>query len=163
MALRKRGDPQDPRRARDGHATAANSLMLVSASDHSGPLKSLFSFDSSGVSEWPRTLLTSALTDPHGRDSRMRFFAAQFRSRKDVPMDDPRSRQGKALKHSLVPLPGQEALPRSPRSPRIPEAPHPKVQLTQAPGVTGDAKIAVVAIEHLTQAFALQFKRPMPH
>ena len=31
------------------------------------------------------------------------------------------------------------------------------------PAATADAKVAVVAIEHLTQAFALQFKRPMPH
>ena len=37
------------------------------------------------------------------------------------------------------------------------------MQLTQAPAVTADAKVAIVAVEHLTQAFALQFKRPMPH
>src|SRR5882757_354649 len=37
------------------------------------------------------------------------------------------------------------------------------MQLAQAPAVTADAKVAIVAIEHLTQAFALQFKRPMPH
>jgi hypothetical protein len=37
------------------------------------------------------------------------------------------------------------------------------VQLTQSPAVTADAEVAIVAIENLTQAFALQFKRPMPH
>jgi hypothetical protein len=37
------------------------------------------------------------------------------------------------------------------------------VQLTQSPAITADAKVAIVAIEHLTQAVALHFKRPMPH
>jgi hypothetical protein len=32
-----------------GHAPSANPLILVIAGDHSGPLKSLFSLDSSGV------------------------------------------------------------------------------------------------------------------
>jgi hypothetical protein len=35
--------------ARNGHAPGANPLILVTAGDHSGPPKSLFSFDSSGI------------------------------------------------------------------------------------------------------------------
>jgi hypothetical protein len=34
-------------------------------------------------------MLPSALTDPHERNSRMRFVAAQLRSRDRVAMDDP--------------------------------------------------------------------------
>jgi hypothetical protein len=36
-------------RARSGHAPSANPLILVTAGDHSGPPKSLFSLDSLGV------------------------------------------------------------------------------------------------------------------
>ena len=37
------------------------------------------------------------------------------------------------------------------------------MQLAQPPAITADAKVAIVAIEHLTQAFLLHFERPMPH
>ena len=43
------GIPEDRYWARDGHAGAANPLILVITGDHSGSLKSLFSLSSSGV------------------------------------------------------------------------------------------------------------------
>jgi len=69
-------------------------------------------------------LLPSALTDPHERNSRMRFVAVQLRSRSGVSMDDPGEWQSQALEHSLKPLPRQVALGRPTPQPPTPHPPH---------------------------------------
>jgi hypothetical protein len=64
--------------------------------------------------------LPPPLTDPHERNSRMRFFVAQLRSSEDedVRVHNPGRRQGKMLKHPLKPPPHPTDFVRTPTAGR---------------------------------------------